>query len=101
MVHNQVAILPVSDKYNEDAQNLLKLLNNYDIRAFVDERSEKVGRKIRDTEIQKVPYMIILGEKEIESQKISVRRQGKGDLGSFGVDEFAKLITEEIKKELN
>jgi len=101
LVHNQVAILPVSDKYNEEAQKLLNLLNNYDIRAFVDERSEKVGRKIRDTEIQKVPYMIILGEKEIESQSISVRRQGKGDLGSFSVENFAKLIIEEIKIELN
>ncbi len=101
LVHNQVMILPVSDKYNDEAQKLLKLLNYYDIRALVDERSEKVGRKIRDAELQKVPYMVILGEKEISSGKISVRRQGQGDLGNFDVDAFAKLVTEEIEKELN
>ena len=101
LTENQVAILPVSDKYNEDGQKLLELLNNYDIRGFVDERSEKVGRKIRDTEIQKVPYMIVLGEKEIESKKVSVRRQGAGDIGSFDTEDFAKLVKEEIEKELS
>lgn len=101
LAHNQVAILPVSDKFNEEAEKLLNLLNKYDIRGFVDNRSEKVGRKIRDTELQKVPYMIILGEKEVESQKISVRKQGSGDLGYFSVEDFAQLITSEINKELN
>lgn len=101
LTQEQVAILPVSDKFNEDAQKLLELLNNYDIRAFVDDRSEKVGRKIRDAEIQKVPYMIILGEKEKESGKLSVRRQGKGDLGQFSAEEFGKIIQEEIENELS
>ena len=60
-----------------------------------------MGRKIRDTEIQKVPYMIVLGEKEIESKKVSVRRQGAGDIGSFDTEDFAKLVKEEIEKELS
>jgi threonyl-tRNA synthetase len=97
---DQVAILPISEKYNEKAENLLSLLNNYDIRGFVDDRNEKVGRKIRDTEMKKVPFMLILGEKEAESNLVSVRKHGVGDLGTFSVEEFANIINDEIKKDL-
>jgi threonyl-tRNA synthetase len=97
---DQVAILPISEKYNEKAENLLNLLNNYDIRGFVDDRNEKVGRKIRDTEMKKVPFMLILGEKEAESNLVSVRKHGVGDLGTFSVEEFANIINDEIKKDL-
>jgi len=97
---DQVAILPISEKYNEKAENLLSLLNNYDIRGFIDDRNEKVGRKIRDTEMKKVPFMLILGEKEAESNLVSVRKHGVGDLGTFSVEEFANIINDEIKKDL-
>jgi len=92
----QIAILPLSDKYNENCKEVLKLLNNYDIRGFVDERSEKVGKKIRDAEVSKVPYMLIIGEKEVENGTVSVREHGKGDKGSMKVAEFADFIKKEI-----
>ena len=98
---DQVAILPVSEKYNGEAKKLSGLLKNYDLRALVDDRNEKVGKKIRDTELQKVPYMLILGEKEIESGQLSVRKQGEGDLGTFSVENFAKLIQDDIEADLN
>jgi threonyl-tRNA synthetase len=98
---DQVAILPISEKYNESAQNILNSLNNYDIRGFVDNRNEKVGRKIRDSEIKKVPYMLIIGEKEIETNSLSVRKHTEGDLGTFSIEEFAKLVNTEIEKDLN
>lgn len=97
---DQVAILPISEKYNEKAENLLSLLNNYDIRGFIDDRNEKVGRKIRDTELKKVPFMLILGEKEAESNQVSVRKHGVGDLGTFSIEEFVNIINEDIKKDL-
>ena len=97
---DQVAILPVSDKYNDEAKKLSRLLKNYDLRALVDERSEKVGRKIRDTEVMKVPYMLILGEQEVASGKLSVRKQGEGDIGTFSIEEFAKLIQDDIAADL-
>ena len=94
----QVAILPVSEKYHDYAASVTQLLENYDIRALVDERSEKIGRKIRDAEISKVPYMLIVGEKEQEAATISVRRHGEGDKGSMNVADFAALINEEINQ---
>jgi len=97
---DQVSILPVSEKFNENAQNILNLLNNYDIRGFVDDRNEKVGRKIRDAEVSKVPFMLIIGEKEVENNNVSVRKHGVGDLGEFSVKEFANIINEEIKTDL-
>jgi threonyl-tRNA synthetase len=97
---DQVAILPVSDKYNDYGKKLSNLLKNYDLRALVDERSEKVGKKIRDTEVAKVPYMLIVGEKEMESGKLSVRKQGDGDLGTYSIEDFAKLIQEDIEQDL-
>lgn len=96
----QVAILPISEKYNENAEKLLNLLNNYEIRGFVDDRNEKIGRKIRDTELKKVPFMLVLGEKEVENNTVSVRKHGEGDMGTFKIEEFANIINEEIKKDL-
>jgi threonyl-tRNA synthetase len=93
----QISILPISEKYNDYAKKVLELLKNYDIRGLVDDRNEKIGKKIRDTELNKVPFMLIVGEKEAEENKISVRKQSVGDLGSFSVEEFAELINKEIE----
>ena len=97
----QVIILPVSQKYNDAANDLSALLNNSDIRSLVDERAEKIGKKIRDAELKRIPYMLILGEKEVESGQLSVRQQGEGDLGSFSIEEFKGLIEGEIDKLFN
>lgn len=93
----QVKILPISDKFMEYAQNVLESLKNADIRAEIDDRPEKIGRKIRDTELAKVPYMLVVGEKEVNENKVAVRRQGKGDTGSKPVDDFIKETVVEIK----
>ena len=92
----QVKILPISDKFLEYAKNVLNKLKNADIRVEIDERTEKIGKKIRDTELMKVPYMLVIGEREMNEEKVSVRRQGKGDAGAQLVDEFVAKITEEI-----
>ena len=97
---DQIAILPLSEKYNDYAQNLLQLLNNYDIRGFVDDRNEKVGKKIRDSELGKIPFMLIVGEKEAEHNQVSVRQRGGEDLGAMDADTFAKLINNAIENEL-
>ena len=97
---DQIAILPLSEKYNDYAQNLLQLLNNYDIRGFVDDRNEKVGKKIRDSELGKIPFMLIVGEKEAENNQVSVRQRGGEDLGAMDTDAFAKLINNAIENEL-
>jgi len=93
----QVKILPISDKFLSYTQTLLESLKNADIRAAIDDRNEKIGKKIRDTETAKVPYMLVVGEKEVNENKVSVRRQGKGDLGSRNVDEFINEVRKEIK----
>ncbi|MFY9308455.1 MAG: threonine--tRNA ligase [Bacteroidia bacterium] len=93
----QVTVLPISEKYNNYAKKVLELLKNYDIRGLVDDRNEKIGKKIRDTELQKVPYMLIVGEKEEAENKVSVRKQAEGDLGSFEIEQFAKIINTEIE----
>ncbi|HXB91517.1 MAG TPA: threonine--tRNA ligase [Puia sp.] len=92
----QVKILPITDKSLDYAQNLSILLKNADIRVEVDDRSEKIGRKIRDTELARVPYMLVVGEKEMNDQKVAVRRQGIGDLGVKGIEEFIREIKNEI-----
>jgi len=94
----QVKILPISDKFMDYANTILQTLKNADIRAEIDDRSEKIGRKIRDTELLKVPYMLVIGEKEMNEGKASIRRQGKGDLGAKDVNEFVNEITAEIKE---
>ena len=96
----QVAILPISEKFNEYGRKVLNLLNNYDIRAEIDDRNEKIGRKIRDNELKRVPYMLIIGEKEAENDEVSVRKQGAGDQGSMKIAKFAAVIDQELKNEL-
>ncbi len=93
----QVSILPISEKYNDYAKKVLELLKNYDIRGLVDDRNEKIGKKIRDTELNKVPFMIIVGEKEAEEGTLSVRKQSVGDLGTFTIAEFATLINTDLE----
>ena len=93
----QVAVLPISEKYNDYAKKVCQLLNNYDIRALVDERNEKIGKKIRDTELKKVPYMLIVGEKEANENTVAVRKHGEGDKGSVSIEAFGKMIQDEIK----
>ena len=94
----QVKILPISDKFMDYANTILKTLKNSDIRVEIDDRHEKIGRKIRDTEMLKVPYMLVVGEKEMNEGKVSIRRQGKGDMGAKGIDEFIAEIIAEIKE---
>src|SRR5450432_2607311 len=93
----QIKVLPISDKFMDYAQSLLQSLKNADIRAELDDRSEKIGKKIRDTELAKVPYMVIIGEKEMNDHQVSVRRQGKGDTGMQDVESFIRDIKSEIK----
>jgi len=96
----QVRILPISEKFNEGCKNILQSLENYDIRASVDERGEKVGKKIRDAEIAKVPIMLVIGEKELEEGNVSVRKQGEGDQGVMSIEEFAHYVSSEVKNQL-
>ncbi|MFZ1453623.1 MAG: threonine--tRNA ligase, partial [Ferruginibacter sp.] len=93
----QVKILPISDKFMDYANTILETLKKADIRAEIDDRSEKIGRKIRDTEIAKVPYMLVIGEKEMNEGKVAIRRQGKGDIGVKLIGEFVQEIAAEIK----
>jgi threonyl-tRNA synthetase len=93
---DQAILLPISDKYQNYAKNVLNLLNNYEIRTLIDERSEKTGKKIRDAETRKIPYMLIVGEKEEAEGTVSVRKHGQGDLGTFTIEEFVKLIQDDI-----
>jgi threonyl-tRNA synthetase len=93
----QVKILPISDKFMEYAESVQKQLRKVGVRVEIDDRQEKIGRKIRDTELMKVPYMLVVGEKEMAENKLSVRRQGKGDLGAQDVSAFIEIITDEIE----
>ena len=92
----QVKILPISDKFMDYANSILNKLKKADIRVEIDDRNEKIGKKIRDTELARVPYMLVIGEKEMNEEKAAIRRQGKGDLGAKNVDEFIAEIKEEI-----
>ena len=98
---DQVMILPVSEKYHEYAEKLNEMLKRNEIRTLIDMRSEKIGRKIRDAEMKKVPYMLIVGEKEMNETSVSVRRHGQGDLGSMSADEFIAMIEKQVKDEQN
>lgn len=93
---NQVKILPVSEKFNEYARTVASELNSYDIRALVDDRNEKVGKKIRDAEMEKYPYMLVVGEEEMNAGSVSARKKGEGDIGSLSIAAFVKLIQDEI-----
>ena len=99
LTSDQFAILPISDRFIPYCKEIVQELAKFDIRGFVDERAEKIGRKIRDAEVQHVPFMLIVGEQEQENQKLSIRRQGQGDLGSFSVADFVALFKEELEKE--
>ncbi len=96
----QVILLPISEKYENYTKKVLHLLENYEIRALVDDRNEKVGRKIRDAELSKIPFMLIIGENEEKEGTVSVRKHSEGDLGSFSIEEFADIIQTEIDKTL-
>ena len=96
LMPDQVAILPISDKFNDYAQKVCKILDEQDVRAYVDDRSEKIGRKIRDNEMKHVPYLLIVGEKEATENSVSVRKQGEGDQGSMNIADFAKKINDEV-----
>ncbi len=94
----QAVILPISEKYNDFAKKVSDILNNSDIRSIIDDRNEKIGRKIRDNELKRIPYLLIVGEKEMESNSVSVRIQGDGDKGSMQIEEFAALINKEVEQ---
>ena len=98
---DQVMILPVSEKYHDYAEKLNELLKRNEIRTLIDMRSEKIGRKIRDAEMKKVPYMLIVGEKEMNENAVSVRKHGQGDLGSMSVEDFIAMIEKQVKEEQN
>ena len=87
----------MSEKHKNYAQKVLKFFENHEIRALIDDRNETIGKKIRESEISKIPYMIILGEKEAQSQSVSLRKHQKGDVGNFDLDSVVKLIKNEIK----
>ena len=95
----KAVILPISDKFNDYASNVLEILNNSDICTVIDDRNEKIGKKIRDNELKRIPYLLVVGEKEAENGSISVRKQGEGDKGSMKIEKFVEFINEEIKKE--
>ena len=97
---SQAIILPISEKYQKYAEKVLEFLNNSDIRALIDDRNEKTGKKIRDAELLKVPYMLIVGEREENEGIVSVRKHGEGDLGSRSLEEFATLIRNEVETQL-
>ncbi len=96
----QAILLPISEKYEIYTKKVLNSLENYEIRALVDDRNEKVGRKIRDAEISKIPFMLIIGENEEKDGTVSVRKHGEGDLGTFTIKEFSEIINKEIEKTL-
>ena len=98
---DQVAILPISEKFNDYAEDLKSYFAENDVRAYVDDRNEKIGRKIRDNEMKRVPYMLVVGEKEAANGEVAVRKQGEGDKGTMKKEEFCKNITEEVRNMIN
>lgn len=98
---DQVVVMPISEKYNDYAREVAKTLNKQDIRTFVDDRNEKIGKKIRDNELKRIPYLLIVGEKEMENNEVSVRKQGGIDLGTKKITTFAADLLEEVDKMMN
>ena len=98
---DQVVVLPISEKYNEYSKSVSEFLNNSDIRTIIDDRNEKIGRKIRDNELKRIPYLLIVGEQEADNKQVSVRKQGDGDKGSMELQEFADFIKAEVKEQLS
>ena len=97
----QAVVLPISEKFNDYARKVADELSEHDIRAIVDDRNEKIGKKIRDNELRRIPYMLIVGEKEAENGEISVRKQGEGDKGSMKISTFAAELTQEVNNMIN
>ena len=98
---DQAVILPISEKYNAYAEEVRAYLDSMDIRAIVDDRNEKIGRKIRDNELKHIPYLLVVGEKEAENGEVAVRKQGEGDKGTMKIEEFGKNIAEEVSEMIN
>ncbi len=96
----QVVVMPISEKFNEYGAKVVELLKNYDIRAQIDDRNEKIGRKIRDNEMQRIPLLLVVGEKESEQGAVAVRVQGEGDKGTMSIEEFAVMVNQMVKDEL-
>ena len=97
---DQVVVLPISEKYDDYAKKVLNFLNNYEIRTLLDDRNEKIVKKIRDNELKRIPYLIIVGEKEAEGETVSVRKQGEGDKGTMTLKEFAEFMGAEVASQL-
>ena len=97
----QAVVLPISEKYNDYAKKVVEFLNNNDIRASIDDRNETIGKKIRENELKRVPFLLIVGEKEMEAEMISIRKQGDGDKGQMSVVEFAGMVTAEVKQQID
>ena len=97
----QAVVLPISEKFNEYAEKVSGFLNISDIRTVVDDRNEKIGRKIRDNELKRIPYLLIVGEKEAEAETVSVRRQGDGDKGGMDISKFADLVKQDVRDQLS
>ena len=95
---NQFVVLPISEKFNDYAHEVVNKLKDLNVNGIIDERNEKIGRKIRDNELKRIPYLLIVGEKEQENGQLSVRKQGAGDMGAMTVEEFAKIVNDEVKK---
>ena len=100
LTSDQFIILPISEKFNDYAEKVSDFLNNSDIRGLVDDRNEKIGKKIRDAELAKIPFMLIVGENEFTNNQVSVRQRGGGDMGVVSFEEFGKIVQEAINKEL-
>ncbi len=97
----QVVVLPISEKFNDYAKKVSNVLNNSDIRTVLDDRNEKIGRKIRDNELKRIPFLLIVGEKEAETNSVSVRKQGDGDKGSMEIEQFISFINKEVEEQLS
>jgi threonyl-tRNA synthetase len=98
---DQAVVLPISEKYNDYAFEVARQLNEADVRAIVDDRNEKIGKKIRDNELKRIPYLLVVGEKEAQNGEVSVRKQGEGDKGTMKIATFAANLTEEVKNLTN
>ena len=96
---DQAVVLPISEKSNDYAHKVQEMLDRQDVRAIVDDRNEKLGRKIRDNELKHIPYMLVVGEKEAEQGIVSVRQQGASDLGQMTIQQFADLVNEQVRKD--
>ena len=97
----QVIVMPISEKYTDYAKKVCDLMNNSDIRASIDDRNETIGKRIRETELKRIPYIVVVGEKEMQEGTVSVRKQGSQDMGVMPTADFIKLINDEVKEQLS